>query len=42
VIIPAYNEAQNLPALLRRVRALYPELDVLVINDGSADETEKG
>lgn len=41
VIIPAYNEAQNLPALLRRVRDLYPELDVLVINDGSADETEK-
>ena len=39
VIIPAYNEAKNLPALLGRVRSLYPELDVLVINDGSTDDT---
>ncbi|MGH9784685.1 MAG: glycosyltransferase family 2 protein [Terriglobia bacterium] len=41
VIIPAYNEAQNLPALLCRVRSLYPELDVLVVNDGSTDDTER-
>ena len=41
VIIPAYNEARSLPALLSRLRALYPELDVLVVNDGSLDETVK-
>ena len=41
VIIPAYNESKNLPALLRRLRDLHPELDVLVVNDGSTDDTAK-
>lgn len=41
VIIPAYNEAGSLPALLTRLRALYPALDVLVVNDGSTDDTAK-
>ncbi len=40
VIIPAYNEAQSLPSLIQRLRALYPSLDVLVVNDGSSDPTE--
>jgi glycosyltransferase involved in cell wall biosynthesis len=39
VIIPAYNEAASLPPLLGRVRELYPALDVLVVNDGSTDDT---
>jgi len=39
VIIPAYNEARSLPHVLREVRAAAPGFDLLVVNDGSADET---
>ena len=39
VIIPAYNEREALPATLRELRAEVPDLDVLVVDDGSADET---
>src|SRR4051794_19858450 len=41
IIIPAYNEAQSLPALVAEVRALYPAFDVLVVNDGSTDDTDE-
>ena len=41
VIIPAYNEGQSLPSLLSRLLTLYPALDVLVVNDGSTDDTAK-
>jgi glycosyltransferase involved in cell wall biosynthesis len=41
IIIPAYNEAANLPRVLARLRdAQLPE-DVLVVNDGSRDSTEQ-
>lgn len=39
VIIPAYNEALSLPALIQQLRATYPGFDVLVVDDGSTDET---
>lgn len=43
VILPAYNEAQNLEPLLRRIRDVLDPLDVLyevlVVNDGSQDGT---
>jgi glycosyltransferase involved in cell wall biosynthesis len=39
VIIPAYNEREALPGTLQELRAEVPELDVLVVDDGSADET---
>ena len=39
VIMPAYNEAASLPALVGGLRALYPEFDVLVVDDGSTDQT---
>jgi len=38
-IVPAYNEALSLPALLGELRASYPGLDVLVVDDGSTDQT---
>jgi glycosyltransferase involved in cell wall biosynthesis len=39
VVIPAYNEAANIAAVVTDVRASLPDSDVLVIDDGSADET---
>lgn len=38
-IVPAYNEAPSLAAVVRRLRACVPGCDVCVVDDGSADET---
>ena len=40
VVIPAYNEAESLPGLIRELHVTYPAFDVLVVNDGSTDDTE--
>ena len=39
VILPTYNEIENIEEILRRTRAAAPEADVLVIDDGSPDGT---
>jgi dolichol-phosphate mannosyltransferase len=39
VIVPTYNERENLQPILERVRAAVPEADVLVVDDGSPDGT---
>ncbi len=39
MIVPTYNERENLPPILERVRAAVPEADVLVVDDGSPDGT---
>ncbi|MBO4619982.1 MAG: glycosyltransferase, partial [Victivallales bacterium] len=39
VIIPTYNEAENLPVLLPALFAAAPEVSVLVVDDGSPDGT---
>ena len=39
VIIPTYNEKENLPLILDRARAATPEVDILVVDDGSPDGT---
>jgi glycosyltransferase involved in cell wall biosynthesis len=39
VFIPAWNEEQNLPAVLRDLEAELPKADVLVVDDGSTDGT---
>jgi glycosyltransferase involved in cell wall biosynthesis len=41
VIVPAHNEARNLPAVLRAIRALPAGHDVCVVDDGSTDDTAK-
>jgi|SRR5271157_2356476 len=41
IIVPAYNEAQSLPALIDGLTSRYPQYDVVVINDGSTDHTVK-
>jgi dolichol-phosphate mannosyltransferase len=39
VIVPTYNERDNLPALLAAVLGLDPGIDVLVVDDNSPDGT---
>lgn len=39
IILPAKNEAQNLIDLLPKLKSLYPHAEILLINDGSTDET---
>jgi dolichol-phosphate mannosyltransferase len=41
VIIPTYNEAENVQPIVGRVRAAVPEADVLVADDNSPDGTGK-
>ncbi|MBM7868761.1 glycosyltransferase involved in cell wall biosynthesis [Clostridium pascui] len=40
VAIPAYNEEKNIYRVVNSVRCNNPEVDVVVINDGSRDLTE--
>jgi dolichol-phosphate mannosyltransferase len=39
VIIPTYNELENLPRILDRLLAAVPDADVLIVDDGSPDGT---
>src|SRR6476659_615298 len=39
VLIPTYNERDNLPGIVARVRASVPTAAVLVLDDGSPDGT---
>ena len=39
VIIPAYNEADGIAAVIENIRTAVPAADILVVNDGSRDET---
>ncbi len=39
VLIPTYNERENLPRIVARTRAAVPEADILVLEDGSPDGT---
>lgn len=38
-ILPAYNERLNIARTVANIRAELPQVDILVINDGSADAT---
>ena len=40
IIIPAYNEAQSIGDLVSKIVELYPEFEIIVINDGSTDDTD--
>ncbi|MEO8264649.1 MAG: polyprenol monophosphomannose synthase [Ilumatobacteraceae bacterium] len=39
VVLPTYNEAENIVAFLRALRTAVPEADVLVVDDNSPDGT---
>jgi glycosyltransferase involved in cell wall biosynthesis len=39
IVLPAKNESLAIGATVSRIRALYPEAEILVVNDGSSDNT---
>jgi len=39
IILPAKNEAAALAGLLQRLRAAHPQAEIIVVNDGSTDDT---
>ncbi|MBC7891449.1 MAG: glycosyltransferase, partial [Sphingobacteriaceae bacterium] len=39
VIIPTFNEIENIEAIVRKVMSLEPVFDLLVVDDGSPDGT---
>lgn len=39
VIIPTYNERENIVRMIRKVMSLTPQFDLLVVDDGSPDGT---
>jgi glycosyltransferase involved in cell wall biosynthesis len=41
IMIPAYNEEDSIAEVIEQVMDAVPNADILVINDGSIDQTEK-
>ena len=41
VIIPAYNEEENIERVVTHLSEQYPQYDYVIINDGSKDDTAK-
>lgn len=41
IVIPAYNEEDNIAAVVNELREQYPHFDYVVVNDGSLDRTSR-
>ncbi len=41
LIIPAYNEAENIERVTDNLIENYPQFDYIIVNDGSSDDTRK-
>jgi glycosyltransferase involved in cell wall biosynthesis len=39
IIIPAYNEEDIIEDIVTRIKSLYPDFDIIVVDDGSTDDT---
>jgi len=39
VVLPTYNEAENLPSLTHEILSILPESQILVVDDASPDQT---
>jgi len=40
IVIPFFNEEENVEAVLRETRATNPQAEIIAVNDGSSDSTE--
>ena len=41
IVIPAYNEERRIGRTLQAITELFPEAELIVVNDGSSDNTEQ-
>lgn len=41
IIIPAFNEEKNIGILISDIKTAFPEMDIVVVDDGSSDKTFK-
>jgi len=41
VVVPAFNEQNNILQVIREIQAALPDVDILVVNDCSVDNTSK-
>ena len=41
IMIPAYNEAENIERVVNNLTVSFPQYDYVIINDGSSDDTRK-
>lgn len=39
ILIPAFNEEQRIAAVIKGIKTAVPDADILVVNDGSRDDT---
>ncbi|MCS7157693.1 MAG: polyprenol monophosphomannose synthase [Blastocatellia bacterium] len=39
IVIPTYNERENIPSLIAEIRARYPDADIVIVDDDSPDGT---
>ncbi len=39
ILLPAYNEEQAIVGTIQKIKNLYPEFEILVVDDGSSDNT---
>jgi glycosyltransferase involved in cell wall biosynthesis len=41
IILPAWNESEGLPMVLKEIQTKLPDVDALVVDDGSSDDTAR-
>lgn len=41
IVIPAYNEQDNIESVIENLKQNYPQWDYVIVNDGSKDDTAK-